>query len=58
MDMEQNAHMSLNSETSHISPHDKLQLGTTRYTLTVEETAQIFAEAGVPRYPRTITRFC
>jgi len=29
-----------------------------RYTLTVEEAAQIFAEAGVPRSPRTITRFC
>ena len=58
MDVEQNAHMPLNSETSHVSPHDELQLDTTRYTLTVEEAAQIFAEAGVPRSPRTITRFC
>src|SRR4051794_30568783 len=30
----------------------------TRYVLTIEEAAQLFAEAGVPRSPRTITRFC
>jgi ATP-dependent Lon protease len=56
--VEQNAHMPLSSETSHVSPQDELQLDTTRYTLTVDEAAQIFAEAGVPRSPRTITRFC
>lgn len=29
-----------------------------RYSLTVEGVSRIFAEAGVPRAPRTITRFC
>ncbi len=31
---------------------------TTDYTLTVEEVAELFAEAGVPRNPRSIRRFC
>ena len=30
----------------------------TRYVLTIEEASQLFAEAGVPRAPRSITRFC
>ena len=30
----------------------------TRYSLTIEDASQLFAEAGLPRAPRTITRFC
>lgn len=48
----------LNDNASHISPAGETSPDMTRYVLTIEEAAQLFAEAGVPRAPRTITRFC
>lgn len=48
----------LNSETSHVSTGDEPRPDTSRYTLTIEEASALFAEAGVPRSPRSITRFC
>src|SRR3954465_15912453 len=47
----------LNDNVSHVSPADETSPDMTRYVLTIEEAAQFFAEAGVPRAPRTITRF-
>src|SRR3954453_1803223 len=48
----------LNDNATHVSPADETSPDMTRYVLTIEEAAQLFAEAGVPRGPRTITRFC
>jgi hypothetical protein len=48
----------LNDNASHVSPAGETSPDMTRYVLTIEEASQIFAEAGVPRAPRTITRFC
>lgn len=40
------------------SGHDRTEPDTSGYTLTIEEAAEIFASAGVPRNPRSIRRFC
>jgi hypothetical protein len=48
----------LNSNTSHVSPAGDISPDMTRYSLTIEDASWLFAEAGVPRAPRTITRFC
>src|SRR3954470_17281034 len=48
----------LNDNVSHVSSAGETSPDMTRYVLTIEEAAQLFAEAGVPRAPRTITRFC
>src|SRR3954451_16605031 len=48
----------LNGNASHVSPSGETSPDMTRYVLTIEEASQLFAEAGVPRAPRTITRFC
>src|SRR4051794_2432216 len=51
----------LNDNVIHVSPAGETSPDMTRYVLTIEEAAQLFAEAGVPRAPRaprTITRFC
>src|SRR3954469_23754480 len=48
----------LNDNASHVSPADETSPDMTRYVLTIEEAAQLFADAGVPRAPRSITRFC
>ena len=34
------------------------QIDPSKYTLTVEETSRLFSNAGVPRSPRTIDRYC
>lgn len=34
------------------------QLDPSKYTLTAEETSRLFVNAGVPRSPRTIDRYC
>jgi hypothetical protein len=34
------------------------QLDTSKYTLSVEEVSRLFSNAGVPRSPRTIDRYC
>ena len=44
--------------TSQVSPDDQTRLDVSRYHLTIEEASQLFADAGVPRSQRTITRFC
>ncbi len=56
--MNTNPNLGLNNNTRHVSPDDETRPDTSRYVLTIEEAAQLFAEAGVPRSPRTITRFC
>jgi hypothetical protein len=48
----------LNANASHVSTDSEISLDTTRYVLTIEEASRLFAEGGVPRSPRTITRFC
>src|SRR3954470_14005995 len=48
----------LNDNVSHVSSAGETSPDMTRYVLTIEEASQLFAEAGVPRAPRTITRFC
>jgi hypothetical protein len=48
----------LNSTTIHVSPTGDTSLDMTRYSLTIEKALPFFAEAGVPRATRTITRFC
>ena len=48
----------LNTNASHVSTADETSPDTTRYVLTTEEASRLFAEGGVPRSPRTITRFC
>ena len=50
--------VSQNFEARQVSPGDQTGLDTSRYSLTIDEASQLFAEAGVPRSPRTITRFC
>src|ERR671938_809459 len=50
--------LGLKDNTSHVSTDDETRPDASRYVLTIEEAAQLFAEAGVPRVPRTITRFC
>ncbi len=56
--MEHDPKIWLNNETSHSSPNDQSQQDTASYSLTIEEAAQLFADAGVPRSVTTITRFC
>jgi hypothetical protein len=34
------------------------QIDPSKYTLTVEEASRLFSDAGVPRSPRTIDRYC
>src|SRR3954469_1478381 len=58
VDVNTNPNSWLNDNVSHVSPADETSPDVTRYVLTIEEAAQLFAEAGVPRAPRTITRFC
>jgi len=41
-----------------LSGHDRPEPDTSAYTLTIEEPSELFAEAGVPRNPRSIRRFC
>ena len=48
----------LDANASHVSTDDQTSPDTTRYVLTTEEASRLFAEGGVPRSPRTITRFC
>jgi hypothetical protein len=48
----------LNANTSHVWTDDETSPDTTRYVLTIEEASRLFTESGVPRSPRTITRFC
>jgi hypothetical protein len=52
------ANSSQNSEARHVQTGDETGLDTPRFSLTIEEASQLFAGAGVPRSPRTITRFC
>lgn len=47
-----------NTYSSQVSPNDQTRLDVSRYRLTIEEASQLFADAGVPRSQRTITRFC
>ena len=47
--MTNDPNLGLNNVTSHGSLDDQLQPDTARYTLTVEDAVQLFAEAGVPR---------
>ena len=56
--MEHDPQKWLNSETSRVSTDGEPRPDTSRYTLTIEEASALFAEAGVPRSPRSITRFC
>lgn len=58
MKVEKNDQTWRSGNTSHVSPGDQSNLDTSRYNLTIEEASVQFAEAGVPRSPRTITRFC
>jgi hypothetical protein len=48
----------LSANASHVSTDGETSLDTARYVLTIEEASRLFAEGGVPRSPRTITRFC
>lgn len=48
----------LNADTSHVSTGDETSPDMARYVLTIEEASRLFAEGGVPRSPRTVTRFC
>ena len=41
-----------------ITRHDALSRDTSRHTLTIKQTAELFAKHGVPRSPRSIQRFC
>jgi hypothetical protein len=52
------ANSSQNFEASQFSSGGETGLDTSRFRLTIEEASQLFADAGVPRSPRTITRFC
>jgi hypothetical protein len=40
------------------STHVQTHLDNVRFTLTVEEASELLAQAGVPRSPKTVTRFC
>ena len=48
----------LNATASHVSADNQASPDTKRNVLTIEEAFRLFAEGGVPRSPRTITRFC
>lgn len=41
-----------------ITRHDALRRDTSRHTLTIKQTSELFAKHGVPRSPRSIQRFC
>lgn len=56
--MNTNDNLGLNPNASHVSTNGEPRPDTSRYTLTIEEASALFAEAGVPRSPRSITRFC
>jgi len=47
-----------NKSAPDMSGHDRTAPDLSDYTLTIEEVAELFAEAGVPRNPRSIRRFC
>jgi hypothetical protein len=47
-----------NKILSPLAEPDRTEPDMSGYTLTVEEVAELFAEAGVPRNPRSIRRFC
>jgi hypothetical protein len=51
-------YVSQNFEARQVSPDGQTGLDTSRFSLTIDEASQLFADAGVPRSPRTITRFC
>ena len=57
-DVNNNDNSWLNANASHVSTDGENSPDTTRYVLTIEEASRLFAEGGVPRSPRTITRFC
>src|SRR3954454_6577967 len=40
------------------STHVETRPDNVRFTLTVEEASELLAQAGVPRSPKTVTRFC
>lgn len=40
------------------STHVQTSLDNVRFTLTVEQASERLAQAGVPRSPKTVTRFC
>ena len=48
----------LNANASHVSTAGETSPDTSRYSLTIDEASRLFTEAGVPRAPRSITRFC
>ena len=48
----------LNTNASHVQTDGEDSPDTARYVLTIEEASRLFTEGGVPRSPRTITRFC
>ena len=54
----ENFNIWLNSNTSHVLPVGETSQDMSRYSLTIEEACQLFDQAGVPRRPRTISRFC
>lgn len=56
--MQNQPYFSSDIASRHVSTGDEPRPDTTRFTLTVEDAAALFAQAGVPRSPRTITRFC
>lgn len=50
--------MSETTSDGPMSGHDRTQPDTSDYILTIDEASELFAEAGVPRNPRSIRRFC
>src|ERR671928_1351950 len=57
-DMSTHVRTSKNENEQNQSTHVQTSLDNVRFTLTVEEASERLGQAGVPRSPKTVTRFC
>src|SRR5689334_3989986 len=58
LDMSTQVQTNMHKNFEDVSVHVETRPDTARFTLTVEEASELFAQAGVPRSPKTVTRFC
>src|SRR3954453_8671459 len=58
VDMSRHVQTETANEAEDLSRHVATSLDRARFTLTVKQATELFAEAGVPRSPRAITRYC
>jgi hypothetical protein len=57
-DMSSHVQTESNNETQNHSSHVSTSLDRARFTMSVEEAAELFAQADLPRSKRSIARWC